>query len=462
MTSHRWKLSLMMFLEFFIWGAWFPLIFGYLPHMGFNPLEQTVILVAFNVAAITAMFFSTQFADRHFAAEKFLAFSQLVGGLAMLALFWVKAGWTATVFGSEVDVSFLVFFLLLLLHSLFYVPTISITNSIAFAHLRDPQREFGGVRLWGTIGWIAAAWPMAFILIDWQKVPDFGSLPFFEWLGEVLGTSKKGAAFRLASSYTFVVAGLASLVLAVFSLALPHTPAKPAERAGEKLAWLEAMKLLAKPFVLVLFIATFFDAAVHQYYFAWVERYLTTDKDLGGVGIPGNWAMPVISISQVAEIGTMAFLGLVLKSLGWRYTMVIGILGHAARFTVFAFFPEPWIAVTINVLHGICYAFFFATVYIFVDEFFPKDARSSAQGLFNLLILGLGPIAANFAAPWLGEVFKDSKGVIDFQSLFLIPAGVALGAAVFLFLFFHPPARAEAEPAPKLPKAKEPLGEVVS
>jgi MFS family permease len=486
MTSQRFKLSLMMFLEFFIWGAWFPLIFGYLPSLGFNAdWQQPLILGAFNLAALTAMFFSTQFVDRRFAAEKFLAFSQLVGGLAMVGLFWVKGGWTATLFEWEIDVSFWAFFLLLLVHSLFYVPTISITNSIAFAHLRDPQREFGPVRLWGTIGWIAAAWPMTFILIDWDKVPEFGSLPFFEWLGKALGTSKQDADYRLATSYAFVVAGVASLVLAAFSLLLPHTPPKPAAQAGEKLAWLEAMKLLRKPFVLVLFIVTFFDAAVHQYYFFWTERYLT-----GGVGIPGNWVMPVMSISQIAEIGTMAFLGYVLKRLGWRYTMVVGILGHAARFTVFALFPEPWIAASINVLHGICYAFFFATVYIFVDEFFPKDARSSAQGLFNFLILGLGPFVGNFIAARLGTAFDWTwvvKGtnvlglggsplgigpllagtsppttIIDFRSLFLVPAGVALGAAVFLLVFFHPPARAEKEPTGKFQEAKESFGESVS
>src|SRR5262245_56454198 len=208
-SSPRARLSVMMFLEFFIWGAWFPLIFGYLPSLGFNAeWQQPVILVAFNVAAITAMFFSTQYADRHFAAEKFLAFSQLVGGLAMLGLFWVEGGVTAEVFGFELDVSFLAFFLLLLLHSLFYVPTFSITNSIAFAHLKDPQREFGPVRLWGTIGWIAAAWPMAFILIDWARVPELSDLMgFFDWLGEALGTSRKGADFRLATSYIFVVGG---------------------------------------------------------------------------------------------------------------------------------------------------------------------------------------------------------------------------------------------------------------
>jgi MFS family permease len=109
-----------------------------------------------------------------------------------------------------------------------------------------------------------------------------------------------------------------------------------------------------------------------------------------------------MSIGQVAEIGTMAVLGYCLKALGWRNIMVLGILGHMARFVVFALVPDPYVAITVNVLHGICYAFFFATVYIFVDEFFPKDARSSAQGLFNFLILGLGPFVANFVWPFIG------------------------------------------------------------
>src|SRR5260370_33489528 len=105
----------------------------------------------------------------------------------------------------------------------------------------------------------------------------------------------------------------------------------------------------------------------------------------------------------------MAVLGIVLKRLGWRTTMVIGVLGHAARFTVFALYPVAWAAITVNVLHGICYAFFFATVYIFVDEFFPKDARSSAQGLFNFLILGVGPFIGNFVWGYLGKTFEVGK-----------------------------------------------------
>jgi MFS family permease len=154
-----------------------------------------------------------------------------------------------------------------------------------------------------------------------------------------------------------------------------------------------------------------------------------------------------MSIGQVAEIGTMAILGFCLKRLGWRTTMVIGILGHAVRFAVFALVPDVVPAIAVNLLHGICYAFFFATVYIFVDEFFPKDARASAQGLFNFLILGLGPLVGFFVWPALGEIFK-SGDKIDFQSLFLVPSATALVAALLLFVVFQPPAKATVEITP--------------
>jgi MFS family permease len=234
-----------------------------------------------------------------------------------------------------------------------------------------------------------------------------------------------------AQSFIFLVAGIASLVLAAYSLVLPHTPPKPATGA-ESLAWLKAARLLRHPFVLVLFIVTFIDAAVHQSYFFWTASYLS-DK----VGIAKNWVPAVMKISQVAEILTMLVLGYVLKNLGWRTTMVIGVLGHAARFAVFAFVPEPVPAILINVVHGVCYAFFFATVYIFVDEFFPKDVRSSAQGLFNVLILGLGPIVANFVCGRLKTAYSVGDQV-DYEAVFQYSMGAAVVGAVLLALLFHP------------------------
>ena len=422
----RNKLFLMMVLEFFIWGAWLPLIFGYLPSLGFSPGQQSLILNCFPIAAIVGMFFSNQFADRNFSAERFLAFSHLVGGAAMIGLAFTR--------------DFPVFFTLMLVHCLLYVPTISITNSIAFANMKDAQKEFGIVRMGGTIGWILAAWPFTFILVDWAKVTAAHPEGMVKWLEVVLSSGLSGDPLKEATKWTYIVAGTASLLLAGFSLTLPHTPAKKAEEGAESLAWLEALKLLKHPFILVLWLVTLLDSAVHNSYFMWTGTFLGTAVDKGGVGIPGNWIMPIMSIGQVAEILTMFILGATLKRLGWKWTLVFGILGHAARFGVYALAPQSAaLIIGVQILHGICYAFFFATVYIFVEEFFPKDARNSAQGLFNVMILGAGALLAGFVCPQLfSEMTVD--GVVNFRKLFLIPMSLALVGATLLAIFFNPPA----------------------
>ncbi len=425
--SYRGRLFIMMALEFFIWGAWLPLIFGYLPSLGFTPGQQSWILNAFPIASIVGMFFSNQWADRKFAAEKFLAVSHLIGGLAILGCGFTKEFWP--------------FFLLMLVHCLLYVPTISITNAIAFANMKDAGKEFGIVRMGGTVGWILAAWPFVFIFVDWAKVDAANPSGFVAWLGAALANPLSGEAAKVATKWTFIVAGIASLTLAAFSLTLPHTPPKKAtEGVAEKLAWLEAMKLLKHPFVLVLWIVTLVDSFVHNCYFSWTGVFLGTPVKDGGVGIASNWITPVMSIGQIAEILTMFVLGATLKKFGWRTTMIVGILGHAARFAVYAFMPQSAGAIIlVQVLHGICYAFFFATVYIFVDAYFPKDIRSSAQGLFNLQILGLGALLAFSICPWLMQTVFTKANVVDFKGLFLVPMAAASAAAIALALFFHPP-----------------------
>ena len=420
-TTPRLKLFLMMVLEFFIWGAWLPLIFGYLPSLGFTTTQQSLILNAFPVASIIGMFFSNEFADRKFAAEKFLAFSHLVGGIAMIGLGFVR--------------DFSPFFLLMLVHCLLYVPTISITNSIAFANMKDPQKEFGLVRMGGTIGWILAAWPFTFILVDWAKVNASNPQGIGGWIGAALANGLSGPALQSATKWTFIVAGIASLLLAAFSLTLPHTP--PKKGSGDnKLAWLESVRFLKHPFILVLWVVTFIDSFVHNCYFNWTGTFLGSPA----VGVAGNWIMPVMSIGQVAEILTMFVLGATLKALGWRATLIVGILGHAARFAVYALFPQhKQLIILVQILHGICYAFFFATVYIFVDAYFPKDARSSAQGLFNVMILGVGALVANSICPWLIQEVFTQNGVTNFRGLFLVPCLISVGAVLLLALLFHPP-----------------------
>lgn len=429
-ASCRGRLFLMMVLEFFIWGAWLPLIFGYLPTLGFSPWQQSLVLNAFPLASIVGMFFSNQWADRKFVPEKFLAFSHLLGGLAILGCGFTKSFWP--------------FFLLMLAHCLLYVPTLSIVNSIAFAHMRDPKKEFGVIRVGGTVGWILAAWPFTFIFVDWDAVAQQRTSGFIDWLGTALAHPLAGAAASAATRWTFIVAGIASLLLVAVSLTLPRrervTPA--ADQPTEKLAWLKALTLLRHPYVLVLWLVTLIDAFVHNAYFNWTAIFLGTPKAAGGVGIAANWIAPVMSIGQVAEILTMLFLGAALKRMGWRVTLIIGILGHAARFAVYAFWPEnTTFIIVVQLLHGICYAFFFATVYIFVDAYFPKDIRASAQGLFNLQILGIGVLIANSLCPWLLQSVYTQAGVTDFRGLFLVPLIVASIGALALAVLFRPPAQ---------------------
>jgi len=418
----------MLFLQYFIWGCWLPVSFGYFGKAGldFTEGQQTAINICFPLSAILAMFFTNAFVDRNFAAEKFLALSQLIGGLALLGMGQAK--------------SFPMMLTLMAIHCLFYVPTISITNAICFANLKDAQKEFGPVRLWGTLGWIAAAWPFIFILVDWAKVPDMATAGgFVKWLGTVFQTSLSGQALIDRQAMAFTVAGAASLLMAVYSLILPHTPPKPAIAGQASTAGLGALKSLATPFILVLFIVTWVDATVHDGFFIYAFTYLNK------VGVPSNWVQTAMSVGQVAEIVTMAFLAPTLAKLGWRKTMIIGILGHAVRFAVFAFFPNPYIAVAVNVLHGICYAFYFATLYIFIDEFLPKDSRTSAQGMFNFLVLGLGPITSRFLWVHMQGLYTTGTGdaaVVDYSKLLLYPAGGAVVAAVLLLLFFHPPKKA--------------------
>jgi MFS family permease len=206
---------------------------------------------------------------------------------------------------------------------------------------------------------------------------------------------------------------------------------------AEKLAWLEAVKLLRVPYILILFVVTLIDSTIHNGYFVLIGGFLD-----GAIKMPNNWISAITTIGQVAEIVTMLILGTVLKKIGWKWTMILGILGHAARYAVFAFFNQPEhqaIIIAVQVLHGICYAFFFATLYIFVDAVFPKDIRTSAQGLFNLLVLGAGLVLANF---WFGSLkaqWTSPEGIVDYQKLFLVPTALAIAATTLLLLFFKPP-----------------------
>ena len=391
--SIRNKLFILMILEIAIWGAWQVKIFPYMGMLNFTAGQQAWVGSVFGIASLIGIFFSNQFADRNFSAERFLAFSHLIGGLALL--------------GAATQTDFWPFFACFLVYGILYVPTISVANSLAFANLANPAKDFGFVRMGGTIGWIMVSWPYVFLL--------------------KAGTKEE-------TRVIFIVAAILSFVLAAYSMTLPHTPPRKNTEGADKLAWLKSVRLLGLPYVFVLFCVTFIDSTIHNGYFVVVDDFLTHR-----VGISPNLSMVVTTIGQVAEIAAMVILGRVLIKLGWKWTMVIGILGHAMRFATFAFFADSqWLIIAIQVLHGICYAFFFATVYIFVDAVFPKDVRTSAQGLFNLLILGVGMVVASQLFPRLVKAYTVDN-IVNYQKLFLVPTGMALVGIILLALFFKPP-----------------------
>src|ERR671913_2406707 len=231
MTAASTRLSVMMFLEYLIWGSWLPLLALYLGGvLGFSGSEIGWIFATQAIACVFGLYFGGQIADRMLSTEKLLSVLHLIGGLAMFALAYQTTFWS--------------FFFVMLVYQLAYMPTMSLTNAVVFHHVADPQRDFGKIRLWGTIGWIAASWPFVFIL-----------------------AGKTGPDLNAALSSIFTVAGIASIALAAFSLTLPHTP--PAPREAGASAPMKALGLLREPAMLVLFIATTMDALVHQCYFQW-------------------------------------------------------------------------------------------------------------------------------------------------------------------------------------------------
>lgn len=429
--SLRFRLSAMFFLEYFIRGAWQPLLGLYMgsKFLGFTGQQQAWVFNAFALATLTGMLGGGQLADRLMTRRAFLVMCHALGGLA--------------VFGLAVVESFPAFFAVMLVHCLFYVPTMAVAHATVFANVDDQRRDFGAIRMWGSVGWVAAAWPLIFIPIDWARVPSLSQAGGpFTWLKIALSTIKAGPELRTALAATFVVSGVASLVQAVVCATLPHRDRHPGPPAQSAFAPLAALKLLAEPLALVLFVVAFLDSVVHYGFYFWTSRYLQV------LGLPENWIAPAMSLGQMMEIVTMAWLGRIIARLGWRNTMLLGILAQTIRFAVYSVGTPTILPVVIgvNLVHGLAYACFFAAVYIFVDGHFPRDLRASAQGLFNVSIFGFAQFVSNALWGKLVDVLsrpstdggKPYLALEDYHRAFLVPLGLSLVAGVLLVIGFRP------------------------
>jgi hypothetical protein len=302
-----------------------------------------------------------------------------------------------------------------------FMPTLALSNSLAFAHLTDRDRDFGKIRVWGTIGWIAASWvfPMIYLQTDLrlQWMPPF-----------LVGPELPNVTHRLADSLRF--SALISWGYALFCLALPHTP--PKRDGVEPLAFAKAFGLLRnRPFA-VLVAASLPISVIHQVYF------LQTPPFFSHLGLGDSQIGPAMTIGQFSEIAIMALLGAMLVRLGFRTVITIGALAYFVRYLIWS---SPGLPVEVLVgsqfLHGICYACFFAAAYIYTDRVAPPDVRHSAQTVFGILILGGGPVLGGMLSGWLADSYAHVGGQVDYGALWRVVALIGLAAAVGFAAFFR-------------------------
>ncbi|MFC1530490.1 MFS transporter [Gemmatimonadota bacterium] len=354
------------------------------------PLLPTTPLLP--LATIIAPIFGGQIADRWLPSEKVIAYLQLSGGILLLIM-------------SQVS-SFPALFALMLLYCLFYAPTLAITNSIAMVNLEDTEKEFGGLRVWGTIGWIAANW----MLTGWRS------------MGE--GLQMNGD--------TLLLAGIFSIIMGFQAFTLPHTP--PKKEGVNPWAFLEAFKMLKEKNFLIFIGITFVVSTELEFYYILTAPFLESDV----IGIPSNLTPMVMTIAQVAEIVVMAWLlSRFLKKYGMRKTLAFGVIAWPIRYIIFAIGAPKWLVIASLALHGFCYVFFFVAAFIYVDKVAPPDVRASAQSLIAIVALGMGRMIGSIFAGQVWEMFKDPAGVTNWSNVFLVPCALTLVCAVAFILFFR-------------------------
>lgn len=393
----RTRLSIMMFLEFFLWGAWYVTMGPYLAAKGMGDVNQWAYSVG-PIAAIISPLFLGLIADRFFATERVLGVMQLVGGAALCAAPW------AVEQGSGL------FLAMLSIHMLCYMPTLGLTNTLAFHNMTNAEKQFPLVRVWGTIGWIVAGVTLS--ALNWDTKVEM-----------------------------FYLAGGCGILMGLYSFTLPHTPppAKGQEFSAREALGLDALVLLKRRSFFVFMLCSFLICIPLAAYYARAGEFA------GAIGIEDIGL--TMSFGQMSEILFMVVMPFFFARLGVKWMLLVGMAAWVVRYGLFAGAADSniaWMVILGIVLHGICYDFFFVTGQIYVDNEAEPRIRGQAQGFLVLVTQGLGML---IGAQLIGELVKRNTStvgeaqVIDWQSVWLIPCVFAAVVMVIFFLFFKEPRR---------------------
>ncbi len=397
-TAIRLRLSIMMFLEFFIWGAWFVSMGGYLTGtLAFSDAENALAYATQSWGAILAPFIIGLIADKYVNAERLLGAIHVIGAVLMYLLATAN--------------EFSVFYPYLLVYMILYMPTLALVNAIAFRQMDDPARHFGNIRVWGTIGWIVAGLTISYV---------------FAW------DSEAGRAAGLVRN-TFTMAAVASLALGLFSFTLPRTPPQTGGAGGglRDALGLEALALLRDRNFLIFFAASILICIPLAFYYQHANQFLTE------IAVPR--AAGIQTLGQVSEVGFMLLVPFFLKRFGMKLTLLIGMLAWAARYVLFAYGNAGELVFMLILgiaLHGVCYDFFFVSGQVFTDSKAGPRYKSAAQGLITLATYGVGMLIGFWVAGQLTSAFAVDGGH-DWRSIWLYPAGFAALVAVLFALLFR-------------------------
>jgi len=388
-----WRLSLMMFLQFFVWGAWFVTLGTHLGQIGFTIGEINYTYLMNNIAAIISPFFVGMIADRYFASQKVMGVLHLLGGLIL----YLSA--------DIMTVGLLIFGLLL--YNLTYMPTLALVNAVSFRQMKSPDAQFPKVRVWGTIGWIVAGLTITFIQIKFYADVEKSSVPM-------------------------KMAAVASILMGLYSFTLPNTPPQNVGKkvsAGEVLG-VKAFRLLKDKSFFIFVLCSLLISIPLAFYYNLTNLFL---NDLGMQGVAAKQSM-----GQMSEVFFMILMPFFFVRLGVKKMLLIGMLAWVVRYALFAngnLGSLEWMLYAGILLHGICYDFFFVTGQIYVDKKASNEIRASAQGFIALITYGVGIGLGAVLAAFVGEAFT-TDGKKDCSMIWWIPCVFAAVIALFFALTF--------------------------
>lgn len=414
----------MMFLQYFVWGAWFVTLSTYMASAvnstGERIFSDELIGQAYGTSAIAAMiapFLVGLVADRFFSTERILGVLHLTGGVLLYV-------------ASQAQTS-LNLYVALLAYFLVYMPTLSLTNSLSFHHLAEPCREFPAVRVWGTIGWIVAGILVGSLRLAGGEWGFRFDRPFGLAVDLSFGSPLASTASIQSTAVPMLLAAAAQLALGIYCYFLPHTPPtkKGQDVSARDILGLDALALFRQRSFLVLMVCSFLVCIPLQFYYTFTNQFL---NELGVEGAAAKQAY-----GQMSEILFMMLMPYFFVRLGVKWMLLIGMMAWATRYLLFAIGDADdamWMLIVGILLHGICYDFFFVTGQIYVDGKSPADLRASAQGLYAFTTLGLGLFVGSMISGRIVARFATPRQAIphDWYAIWLVPAGMA---AVVLLVF---------------------------